>query len=186
MMESAKQMGQVVSVKEIELKLVAELLKNSHRSDRELAKALGVSQPTISRLTERLRKMGVIREYTIIPDFHKLGFHICALTFADFVTPSDLEAMRKLIEEYGKRLSEIPQAVMIERGLGENANGVVISLHKDYSDYSNFQNWMKQFIPQSKFVLHTFLINLDDQIHYRYLTFSTLARHLLEMQKQAK
>jgi DNA-binding Lrp family transcriptional regulator len=177
-------MGQVVSVKEIELRLVAELLKDSHRSDRELAKAIGVSQPTISRLTERLRKTGIIREYTIIPDFNKLGFHICAITFAYFVTPSDLESMRKLIEEYGKRLSEIPQAVMIERGLGENANGVVISLHRDYSDYVSFQNWMKQFIPQSKFELHTFLINLDDQVHYRYLTFSTIAKHMLEMQKQ--
>ena len=186
MSEPPKQVRQVVSVKEIELRLVAELLKDSHRSDRELAKALGVSQPTISRLTERLRRMGVIREYTIIPDFNKLGFHICALTFADFATPSDLETMRKLIEEYGKRLTEIPQAVMIERGLGENANGVVISIHKDYSDYLDFQNWMKQFIPQSKYILHSFLINLDDQIHYRYLTFSTLARHLLEMQKQAK
>ena len=173
-----------MSLKEIELRLVAELLKDSHRSDRELAKALGVSQPTISRLTGRLRKMGVIREYTIIPDFNKLGFQLCAFTFADFVTPSDSEAMRKLIEEYGKRLSEIPQAVMIERGLGEDASGVVISLHKSYSDYSSFQNWMKQFIPQSKFVLHSFLIDLNDQIHYRYLTFSTLARHLLEMQKQ--
>jgi len=173
-----------VSVKEIEFRLVAELLKDSHRSDRELAKALGVSQPTISRLTERLRKTGVIREYTIIPDFKKLGFHICALTFADFVTPSDLEAMRRLIAEYGKRLSEIPQAVMIERGLGENANGVVVSFHRDYSDYTNFQKWMKQFVSQSKYVLHSFLIDLDDQIHYRYLTFSTLAKHLLKMQKQ--
>jgi len=176
--------GQVVSMKEIELRLVAELLKDSHRSDRELAKVLGVSQPTVSRLNERLRKMGIIKEYTIIPDFNKLGLHICALTFADFATPSDMEEMRRLIQEYGKRLSEIPQAVMIERGLGENANGVVISLHKDYSDYVHFQNWMKQFIPKSKFTLHSFLINLDDQIHYRYLTFSTLAKHLLEMQKQ--
>jgi DNA-binding Lrp family transcriptional regulator len=67
-------MGQVVSVKEIALRLVAELLKDSHRSDRELAKVLGISQPTVSKLTERLRKMGVIREYTIIPDFNKLGF----------------------------------------------------------------------------------------------------------------
>jgi len=184
MMESPKQVGQVVSMKEIELRLVAELLKDSHRSDRELAKALGVSQPTVGRLTGRLRKMGVIREYTIIPDFNKLGYHICALTFADFATPSDMEAMRKLIQEYGKRLSEIPQAVMIERGLGENANGVVISLHKDYSDYTNFQKWMNQFILQSKFKLHSFLIDLDDQIHYRYLTFSTLAKHLLEKQKQ--
>jgi DNA-binding Lrp family transcriptional regulator len=176
--------GQVVPMKEIELRLVAELLKNSHRSDRELAKALGVSQPTVSRLAGRLRKMGTIKEYTIIPDFNKLGLHICAFTFADFATPSDMEEMRRLIQEYGKRLSEIPQAVMIERGLGENANGVVISLHKDYSDYLHFQNWMKQFIPKSKFTLHSFLINLNDQIHYRYLTFSTLAKHLLEMQKQ--
>ena len=183
MIESVKLMIQVVQVKEIKLRLVAELLKDSHRSDRELAKALGVSQPTISRLTGRLRTTGIIREYTIIPDFKKLGFHICALTFANFATPSDLETMRKLIDEYGKRLSEIPQAVMIERGIGENANGVVISLHKDYSDYVSFQNWMKQFLPQSKFVLHSFLINLDDQVHYRYLTFSTLAKHLLEMQK---
>jgi DNA-binding Lrp family transcriptional regulator len=173
-----------VSVKEIELRLVAELLKDSHRSDRELGKVLGVSQPTVSRLTGRLRKMGVIREYTVIPDFNKLGFEICAFTFADFVTPGDLEAMRRLIGEYGERLSEIPQAVMIERGLGEDANGVVISLHRSYSDYSDFLNWMKQFIPQSKFVLRSFLIDLNDKIHYRYLTFSTLARHLLEMQKQ--
>lgn len=186
MIESFRLLKQVVQVKEIELKLIAELLKDSHRSDRELAKATGVSQPTISRLTERLKKTGVIREYTIVPDFEKLGFHICALTFANFETPTDLVTMRKLLEEYGKRLSEIPQAVMIERGIGENANGVVISLHKDYSDYVTFQNWMKQFLPQSKFVLHSFVIDLDDPVHYRYLTFSTIAKHLLEMQKQIR
>jgi DNA-binding Lrp family transcriptional regulator len=171
-------------VKEIEVRLVAELLKDSHRSDRELAKAIGVSQPTVSRLTERLKKAGVIREYTIIPDFKKLGFHICALTFANFETPVDLIAMRKLVEEYAKRLSEIPQAVMIERGIGDEANGVVISLHKDYSDYVSFQNWLKQFLPQSKYVLRSFLIDLDDQVHYRYLTFSTIAKYLPDVQKQ--
>jgi len=173
-------------MKNVELKLISELLKDSHRSDRELAKAVGVSQPTVSRLISRLRKEGVIREYTIIPDFNKLGYHICALTFANFETPSDLQAMRKLIEEYGKRLSEIPQAVLIERGLGENSNGVVISLHKDYSDYVKFQRWMKQFESSSKFELHNFIIDLDDKVHYRYLTFSTLAEHFLKMQVSNK
>lgn len=37
-------------MKDVELSLVAELLKDSRRSDRELAKAIGVSQPTVSRL----------------------------------------------------------------------------------------------------------------------------------------
>ena len=46
------------------------------------------------------------------------------------------KAMRELTEEYGNRLAEIPQAVIIERGLGEEDNGVVIPLHEDYSGYT--------------------------------------------------
>lgn len=171
-------------MKDVELRLVAELLKDSHRSDRELAKAIGVSQPTVSRMIGKLRKGGFIREYTIIPDFNKIGYHICALTFANFETPKDLQAMRKLLEEQGKRLSEIPQAVLIERGIGEEANGVVISLHQSYSDFVDFQNWLKQFGSLSKYGLHHFIIDLDDKVHYRYLTFSTLAKHLLEMKEK--
>jgi DNA-binding Lrp family transcriptional regulator len=171
-------------LKDVELRLVAELLKDSHRSDRELAKAIGVSQPTVSRLGDKLRKSGIIREYTIIPDFNKIGYRICALTFANFETPTDLEAMKKLIEESGKRLSEIPQAVLIERGIGEGADGVVISLHASYSEFVEFQKWLKQFSSSSKYALHHFIIDLDDKVHYRYLTFSTLAKHLLRMKEK--
>ena len=56
-------------MKEVELKLISELMKNSRRSDREVAKAIGISQPTVSRTISRLEKEGVIKEYTIIPDF---------------------------------------------------------------------------------------------------------------------
>lgn len=170
-------------MKDIELRLVSELLKNSRRSDRELAAVLGVSQPTVSRTIKKLEKEGIIREYTIMPDFNKLGYHICALTFADFQTPEDLQAMRRLIDDYGKRLSEIPQAVLIERGLGENSNGVVASFHENYSDYMEFQRWLRQFGALTTYKLHSFIIDLNDKIHYRYLTFSTLAKHLLEMKE---
>ena len=54
-------------LKELERKLLSELIKNSHRSDRELAKAIGSSQPTTTRLRNKLEKEGYIREYTIIP-----------------------------------------------------------------------------------------------------------------------
>jgi Lrp/AsnC family transcriptional regulator for asnA, asnC and gidA len=69
-------------MKEVELKLVSELMKNSRRSDRDLAKAIGVSQPTVTRTRSRLEREGIIREYTMIPDFGKLGYKIMALTFA--------------------------------------------------------------------------------------------------------
>jgi len=174
----------VINMKDLKVRLISELMKNSRRSDRELAKAIGTSQPTVSRIIRKLEKEGIIKEYTILPDFKKLGYHICAFTFADFQTPQDLQSMRELVEEYGKRLAEIPEAVMIERGLGEKSNGVVVSLHKSYSDYMRFQQWLKQFGSLSTYDLRSFIIDLDDKVHYRYLTFSTLANHLLTMQDE--
>ncbi|NWF87116.1 winged helix-turn-helix transcriptional regulator [Candidatus Bathyarchaeota archaeon] len=68
-------------MKEVELKLISELMKNSRRSDRDLAKAIGVSQPTVTRVRSRLEKEGYVKEYTMIPDFSRLGYEIPALTF---------------------------------------------------------------------------------------------------------
>ena len=43
-------------MKDFELKLISELMKNSRRSDRELAKILQVSQPTVTRVRTKLEK----------------------------------------------------------------------------------------------------------------------------------
>jgi DNA-binding Lrp family transcriptional regulator len=63
------------------LRLVSEMLKNSKKSDRELAGILGVSQPTVSRTRVRIEN-DYIKTYTIIPDFEKLGYQIMAFTFS--------------------------------------------------------------------------------------------------------
>jgi len=34
---------------------------------------VSVFQPTVSRMVKRLEKEGYLREYTMIPDFQKLG-----------------------------------------------------------------------------------------------------------------
>jgi len=47
--------------------LLYELMKNSKRSDRELARVVRVSQPTITRMRKNLEKSGYIREYTVMP-----------------------------------------------------------------------------------------------------------------------
>jgi len=68
--------------KELPQQLLGELLKNSKRSDRELAKILGVSQPTVTRARNRLEQNGTIQDYTIIPNFKEMGFEILAINFA--------------------------------------------------------------------------------------------------------
>ncbi|MGA2309647.1 MAG: winged helix-turn-helix transcriptional regulator [Candidatus Bathyarchaeia archaeon] len=68
-------------LKDTEAALISELISNSRRSDRELARAIGVSQPTVSRIIKRLEREGVVNEYTMIPDFRKLGYNLCAFIF---------------------------------------------------------------------------------------------------------
>ena len=52
--------------KSLDYKLLSELIRNSRRSDRELAKVIGASQPTITRTRRKLEKEGYIKEYTIL------------------------------------------------------------------------------------------------------------------------
>ena len=83
------------------INLLLELLKDSKRSDRELAKVLDVSQPTVSRMRSRLLKEGAIKEFTVIPDFVKLGYEIMAITCVK-VKEKTIMKLEKKAEEYMK------------------------------------------------------------------------------------
>ena len=80
------------------LRLVSEMLKNSKKSDRELAGILGVSQPTVSRTRARIEKE-YIKTYTIIPDFQKLGYQIMAFTLAKMKTFSETSTATKMVQK---------------------------------------------------------------------------------------
>ena len=114
------------------MSLLLELLKDSKRSDRDLAKVLGVSQPTVSRMRSRLVKEGWIKDFTIIPDFVKMGFEIMAIScFKSKVTEKSVE---KAIEVTMAK----PNIIFASSGHGMGKNAVIISLHKNYTDFSNF------------------------------------------------
>jgi len=91
-------------VKDVELKLISELMKNSRRSDREPTRALGISQPTISRTLRKLEKEGDTKEYTAIPRFSKLGMHLLGLTFIKLTKtlgPEQIGKVRETTRERG-------------------------------------------------------------------------------------
>jgi len=114
------------------LNLLLELLKDSKRSDREIAKILGVSQPTITRTRQRLVKEGAIKGFTVIPDFVKLGYEIMAIIF--FKLKVAKASIGKAIEVTMAR----PNIIFASEAEGMGKNGVIISLHKSYTDYSKF------------------------------------------------
>ena len=167
-------------LKDTEIALVSELIKNSRRSDRELARVIGVSQPTVSRMIKKLEKEGVVNEYTMIPDFRRLGYNLCALIFIKLKTPILPENIERAREAVRERLNRTPFVIlMLERGIGCGRDGVMVCLYKDYASYVEHRNIIREmpFLVSSDF--DSFLIDLNDEAHYRYLTFASVAKDLL-------
>lgn len=171
-------------MKEVEIALISELLKNSRRSDRELAKAIGTSQPTVSRLIKKLEKAGVIKEYTMIPDFRKLGYELLGFTFVKLkkLSKEELDAARETARQSLKENTF--GIVMLERGIGFGYDGLFVSFYKDYTDYAAHKDQLRQFRFLDVGCMETFLVSLTDKIRYRPLTFATLAQSLLTMGKK--
>ncbi len=121
-------------MKDIELRLISELIKNSRRSDRQLAKALSVSQPTVTRVRMRLEKEGLI-DYSAVPNLVKLGFEIIAVTFGKRDYQKHPEINIQKAKDFTKRH---PEVIFGASGRGLGYDRIAISIHRTYSDYSKF------------------------------------------------
>jgi DNA-binding Lrp family transcriptional regulator len=165
----------------MERKMLAELIKNSRRSDRELAKAIGTSQPTATRLRSKLEKEGFVKEYTTIPNLSKMGYAIMALTFMKLdvkhsLPPKEVAEFRKI---HYDALSNDPSAIMfVKRGMGLGYDAVVISLHQDYACCEKFRTFIRQNMTENITDIDTFLVNLEEEQNSLPFSFNLLASQL--------
>jgi len=160
-------------------------MKNSRRSDRELAKAIGVSQPTTTRLRTKLEKEGYVKEYTILPNFNKIGYTIMALNFIKLdpkLTDHEVEGFRKTHPDtMGKEPFGV---VLIQRGIGLGYDSVIVSFHQNYASYDAFRKHTKRSMGANITEVNTFLINLENDTLPP--TFSFLARQILKSDNKTK
>jgi DNA-binding Lrp family transcriptional regulator len=125
-------------LKPIDYKLLFELMKDSHRSDRRLAKAIGVSQPTVTRRRALLEE-NFIEGYTVIPKFGKIGYELAAFTFLKSKlkqkTGQEKEEALKKMKEWYLNQSNV---VLVADGRGMGWDAICISLHENFTDYTEF------------------------------------------------
>lgn len=114
------------------LELLTALLSIGGKSDRAIAKILGISNTTLSNRKRRLEKEGYIEEYTIIPDFRKMGIELIQFSFSsttDYLTQEQVEEARKLMQNH-------PEILCVLDSQDEaGTKWVAISVHKNYNDY---------------------------------------------------
>jgi DNA-binding Lrp family transcriptional regulator len=150
------------------IKLLFELIKNSKRSDRDLAKILGISQPTVTRLRKVLEKEA-IRQYTIIPNFSYLGFDILAFTLF-----RSKELVHPLWDKGNEWANDQPNVVFLSTGQGIDSDAIMISVHKDYADFVKFYHVFRRDWGKYLQDFKIFLISMSGSVIMKPFTFNYL------------
>jgi DNA-binding Lrp family transcriptional regulator len=161
-------------LKDIELKLISELVKNSRRSDRDLAKRLGVSQPTVSRTRVRLENQGLI-DYTAVPNLAKLGFEIIAVTFGKRKYQKFPEINLQKAKDFAEKH---PNLIFGAAGRGLGYDRMAISIHRDYSDYSKFLQELRKEWAETMDIEESFIVDLKGKEVIQPLSLEHFAEHL--------
>jgi len=168
-----------LKLKNIEVRLIAELMRNSHRTDRALAKAIGSSQPTVTRIRNRLEKEGLIKEYTIIPDFKLLGYEIMGVTFIRSPGAEKKEERAELSKAVEEIERKNPYAsLMAVNGLGLGKDVMFITLYRNYARYSEAMRQTMSLPHVDTEETESFLVDLNDESNYRILTLKQVARDI--------
>ena len=162
-------------LKPLDYKLLFELMKNARRSDRQLAKVLGVSQPTITRKRAFLEKE-LIEGYTVIPKWEKLGYQIFALTFIKIKSSVASKERYASVRKKGLEwLMNQPNIVMSGACRGIGVDSFNLSFHKSYSDYDDFMRNLRLEMGDLIENVKSVLVNLGGKEiikppHLKYLT----------------
>ncbi|PVX27630.1 MAG: hypothetical protein CW716_01295 [Candidatus Bathyarchaeum sp.] len=158
----------MVRKNEQKLQLLYTLIKGARKSDKELSKITGTTRSTVTRTRRQLEIEGYIREYTVLPDFTKIGYSILAFTF---LTLKTLETdWREKQMDWFKRHPFILFAADGE-GLATN---ILMTLHKDYTDFSDYISGLRADTYEFYENIEFFVVDLVKKKN-TYLPFS-LAR----------
>jgi len=149
------------------MQLLKELLKNAKRSDRDLAKILGVSQPTLTRMRRRLEKDNYILGYTAIPNMTKLGFEIVAFTFfnIDRFDPKTGDLDAAVGERAHKWVGNNSKVIFAAGGEGlHGKNCVMVSIHRDFTEYTDFVTDLRGQWAHKVKEMESFLVSLKAKV----------------------
>ncbi|MEM7815999.1 MAG: Lrp/AsnC family transcriptional regulator [Candidatus Aenigmatarchaeota archaeon] len=120
--------------------VLVELIKNGRITDQEIARRLKTSRPTVFKIRKRLEDKGIIRNYSALVDFEKIGIGIQAVIlymWRDYSKSQELERVIKFIKS-------LPEVVLFIKGEGLGSKtDLIISVHRDLKEYETFIRKLK-------------------------------------------
>lgn len=117
------------AIDQLDLKILRNLLSDGRISFRELASNLGVSTTTVATRVSRLQAAKVIRGYSTVIDFQKLGYDLTVVT--------EIHVSKGKLLEMEAEIARVPGVVAVYDVTGE-IDAIVISKCRDREELSRF------------------------------------------------
>ncbi|MCS7136240.1 MAG: Lrp/AsnC family transcriptional regulator [Nitrososphaerota archaeon] len=118
---------------ELDLAIVRELIKDGRASYRSIAKKLGISVATVASRVVALEKNGIIKGYTALIDYEKLGYEITAIIELTISKGKLLEVQRQVAEK--SNVSNVYDVT------GET-DSIIVARFKNREELNKFVKWL--------------------------------------------
>ncbi|MDO8428615.1 MAG: Lrp/AsnC family transcriptional regulator [Candidatus Diapherotrites archaeon] len=112
-----------------DLLILNELTENSRLSFRALAKKLGLSTNTVLTRIGKMEKQGIIRKYTVLLDYEKLGFELQAIIH--------LKIAKGKLVQVEEKIAKIPNVQAVYDVTG-TIDAILIAKFKNRSGLDSF------------------------------------------------
>lgn len=122
-------MSKLEELDERDLKLIMEYVRDSRQSLRQISKRVHAAPSTLLERTKRLERKGVIKGYSAIIDYEKLGYESTVVTH---VTVSGGK-----LEEVERSIAKFPEVIAVYDVSGPS-DAIVIARFKTKKEVSDF------------------------------------------------
>jgi DNA-binding Lrp family transcriptional regulator len=118
-----------VNLDELDYRILKECLKDSRASSREVARKVGVSVGTALARIKKMEKEGLIKGYTVVLDYEKLGYQLTAIT--------EVIVSKGKLLEVEKEIAKMPMVCAVYDVTGE-IDAILIAKFRSREELSNY------------------------------------------------
>ena len=111
-------------------RVLLEYIRDSRQSFREVARTIGISSGTVASRIKEMEETGVIKRYSVLMDFEKLGYELTIIT--------EIIVSEGMMMEVGERIASISDSLAVYNITGDSDIMIVAKFktRQDLSDYT--------------------------------------------------
>ncbi len=144
-----------LNIDELDLRILRRLMSKGRLSYRELAVELGVSPTTITSRVAKLEKEKVLKGYSALVDFEKIGYGLTAVT--------EILVSKGRLLEMEKEIAKLPGVIAVYDVTGE-IDGIVVAKFRDREELSRFTKGLLTMPFVERAITHVVLTTVREDL----------------------